>query len=95
MDIGLGDTVRVRGTCVIETEKMGFNGTPPVPELTERQREILLSMSRGLTDADIAVQLALTHSGIREHVSAIYAKLGAANRAEAVAIALKKHLLDP
>ena len=94
-DIGLGDTVRVRGTCVIETEKMGFNGTPPVPELTERQREILLSMSRGLTDADIAVQLALTHSGIREHVSAIYAKLGAANRAEAVAIALKKHLLDP
>ena len=27
--IGLGDTVRVRGTCVIETEKMGFNGTAP------------------------------------------------------------------
>lgn len=29
MDIGLGDIVRVRGTCVIETEKMGFNGTAP------------------------------------------------------------------
>ena len=27
--IGLGDTVRGRGTCVIETEKMGFNGTAP------------------------------------------------------------------
>ncbi len=27
--IGLGDTIRIRGTCVIETEKMGFNGTAP------------------------------------------------------------------
>lgn len=72
-----------------------IKASPPVPELTERQREILLSMSRGLTDADIAVQLALTHSGIREHVSAIYSKLGAANRTEAVAIAIKKHLLEP
>lgn len=27
--IGLGDTLRIRGTCVIETEKMGFNGTAP------------------------------------------------------------------
>ena len=27
--IGLGDTLRIRGTCVIETEKIGFNGTAP------------------------------------------------------------------
>ena len=97
-DKELAEAIRAvaRGERVVapEVEKM-IRLSPPVPELTERQREILLSMSRGLTDADIAVQLALTHSGIREHVSAIYAKLGAANRAEAVAIALKKHLLDP
>ena len=97
-DKELAEAIRAvaRGERVVapEVEKM-IRLSPPVPELTARQREILLSMSRGLTDADIAVQLALTHSGIREHVSAIYAKLGAANRAEAVAIALKKHLLDP
>ncbi len=28
-NVGLGDTLRIRGTCVIETEKMGFNGTAP------------------------------------------------------------------
>ena len=97
-DKELAEAIRAvaRGERVVapEVEEM-IRLSPPVPELTERQREILLSMSRGLTDADIAVQLALTHSGIREHVSAIYAKLGAANRTEAVAIALKKHLLEP
>ena len=97
-DKELAEAIRAvaRGERVVapEVEKM-IRLSPPVPELTARQREILLSMSRGLTDADIAVQLALTHSGIREHVSAIYAKLGAANRTEAVAIALKKHLLEP
>lgn len=97
-DKELAEAIRAvaRGERVVapEVEKM-IRLSPPVPELTARQREILLSMSRGLTDSDIAVQLALTHSGIREHVSAIYAKLGAANRTEAVAIALKKHLLEP
>ena len=67
--------------------------SPPVPELTERQREILLSMSRGLTDADIATQLQLSSNSIREHITTIFNKLGAANKAEAVAIALRKHLL--
>ena len=97
-DKELAEAIRAvaRGERVVAPEIARLiKASPPVPELTERQREILLSMSRGLTDADIAVQLALTHSGIREHVSAIYAKLGAANRTEAVAIALKKHLLEP
>ena len=67
--------------------------SPPVPELTDRQREILLSMSRGLTDADIAKQLNLTPNSVREHITTIFNKLGAANKTEAVAIALRKQLL--
>ena len=67
--------------------------SPPIPELTDRQREILLSMSRGLTDADIAKQLNLTPNSVREHITTIFSKLGAANKTEAVAIALRKHLL--
>ena len=67
--------------------------SPPIPELTERQRDILLSMSRGLTDADIATQLKLTPNSVREHITTIFNKLDAANKTEAVAIALRKHLL--
>ena len=76
-----------------EIEKM-LKASPPVRPLTERQKSILDSMTRGLTDADIALQLDLSVNSVREHVTAIYGKIGAANRAEAVAIALHKHLLQ-
>ena len=66
---------------------------PPVPELTQRQRDILGSLVRGLTSPDIARQLNISHDMVREHTTALFKKLGAANRTEAVAIALRKHLL--
>ena len=82
------------GKTVIAPEiKKMLQESPPIPELTERQHEILLSMSRGLTDADIAIQLHLTSNSVREHITTIFSKLGAANKTEAVAIALRKHLL--
>ncbi|MBR2838282.1 MAG: response regulator transcription factor [Kiritimatiellae bacterium] len=66
---------------------------PPVPELTPRQMEILHSVTRGLTNRDIANQLGITIDGVKDHINAILAKIGAANRSEAVAIAFRKHLL--
>ena len=66
---------------------------PPLPELTPRQEEILSLVTRGLTNADIARLFSIRGSSVKEHVNQICTKLGAANRAEAVAIALRKHLL--
>lgn len=66
---------------------------PPVPNLTPRQMEILDSMVRGLNNLDIAKQLGIRRDGVKEHVNAILTKIGASNRTEAVAIALRKHLL--
>ena len=66
---------------------------PPVPDLTPRQSEILESMVRGLTDRDIAALLGLSTESVSEHVGAIRQKIGAANRTEAVAIAMRKYLL--
>lgn len=93
----LVDAIRrvVAGETVIspEIQKM-LKASPPIRPLTARQKSILDSMTRGLTDADIALQLNLSVNSVREHVTAIYGKIGAANRAEAVAIALHKHLLQ-
>lgn len=68
---------------------------PSAPEtmLTERQAEILGAATRGLTNDDIARQFGITSNGVKQHLSAVFQKLGAATRAEAVAIALRKHLL--
>lgn len=70
-----------------------FKTNPPVPILTERQKEVLESMTLGLTNKDIAKQLGISEDRIEEHVNALLGKISAANRTEAVAIALKKHLL--
>ena len=67
---------------------------PPIPQFTQRQNEVLAAMVRGLTDRDIAHQLGIRLDGVNDHVRAILAKIGAANRTEAVAIAMRKHLLD-
>lgn len=66
---------------------------PPVPELTVRQLEILDYVTRGFTNQDIARNLGIRESSIKEHLMGIFEKIGASNRAEAVAIALRKHLL--
>ena len=66
---------------------------PPLPELTNRQLDVLEAMSRGLTNRDIATELGICEARVAEHVNNILSKLEAANRAEAVGIALRKHLL--
>ena len=66
---------------------------PPVTDLTPRQLEILQSVTRGLTNEDIAQQFGITSSGVKQHLSTVFAKLGASSRSEAVAIALRKQLL--
>ena len=66
---------------------------PPVASLTKRQREILAAVVRGLTNDDIAKQFSIQRSSVKDHLTAIFEKLGAANRSEAVSIALRKHLL--
>ena len=66
---------------------------PPAPQLTPRQLEVLNSMAQGFSNADIAEQFGIKEFSVREHVAGIMAKLEASNRAEAVAIALRKHLL--
>ncbi len=57
----------------------------PFPELTDREREVLDLVARGLTNAEIARRLVVSDKTVRNHVSNIFAKLHVAGRAEAVA----------
>ena len=66
---------------------------PPIKPLTPRQAEILSYVTRGLTNQDIAKAIGIRVDSVGQNLTAIFAKLGAANRAEAITIALRKHLL--
>jgi len=56
----------------------------PLPELTEREREILVLMVRHYTNPEIAQQLGIGEKTIRNHVSNIFNKLQVATRAQAI-----------
>lgn len=61
-------------------------------ELTPQELAVLALVSEGLTNRQIAVQLYLGEGTVRNYVSSVLSKIGAANRAEAAAFAVKNNI---
>lgn len=61
----------------------------PFEDLTPREREVLALLAEGAGNRDIASRLGVTEHTVKFHLSAIFGKLGAATRTEAVRRALK------
>ena len=66
----------------------------PLEKLTDREEEILKLLAAGLSNKEIAQQLALSEGTVKNHISAILAKLHANDRTQAVLTALKRGLVD-
>lgn len=64
----------------------------PKDDLSERQREILEFVARGFSNQDIADRFGITVPGVKKHMTAIFNRLGVANRAEAATYALRQQL---
>ena len=67
---------------------------PPAPALSPRQQEVLASLVKGFNNIEIANQLGISKTVAKEHVETLLVKLDAANRTEAVAIAIRKRLVQ-
>jgi NarL family two-component system response regulator LiaR len=67
---------------------------PPGSDLTEREREVLALMVKGMSNDEIAEHLTVRPSTAKFHVSNVLSKLGVTTRTEAVAMALQNHLVD-
>jgi len=65
----------------------------PGSDLSEREREVLALIIEGLSNEEIGERLVISPATARHHVSACLHKLGAANRAQAAALATKYHLV--
>ena len=82
------------GRTFISPEVRGLLAVdPPAPTLSPRQLEVLTMLVKGFNNAEIARLLGISRTVAKEHVENLLAKLGAANRTEAVAIALRKQLV--
>ncbi|MCC7208843.1 MAG: response regulator transcription factor [Anaerolineae bacterium] len=61
-------------------------------DLTEREREVLYLMVEGLNNREIGERLVISSSTVKNHVSSIFAKMGATSRTQAVALAVERRM---
>jgi DNA-binding NarL/FixJ family response regulator len=69
--------------------------TPGLDLLTAREREVLLAVARGLSNAEIAEELFMSHATAKTHVSRLLTKLQARDRAQLVVIAYESGVVRP
>lgn len=100
------NTIRAvhRGTAVfsmnvlkrrLDRSEVGSDRSPSAREyaLTRREIEVLVAMSRGLNNSQVAAHHNISTSTVRFHLTNIIEKLEAANRSEALVIAARNHLI--
>ena len=82
-EILLGPAVAAKALAFVSGATVG-GGAVPFPDLTDREREVLDQVARGLDNLSIARRLSLSPKTVRNHLSNVLTKLQVADRAAAI-----------
>jgi DNA-binding NarL/FixJ family response regulator len=81
-DALIAPSVTVRLLETFSASSVGGRPGEPIDPLTDREEEVLVTLARGRTNAEIATDLHISLSTVKTHIASLMGKLGARNRVE-------------
>ncbi|MET7283582.1 response regulator transcription factor [Kribbella sp. NPDC005582] len=86
---------QVGGTAAAAPAQPDARWAGLLAQLSEREREILVWMARGLSNRDLASKLFVSETTVKTHVSSVLSKLGLSSRVQAVVVAYEAGVVRP
>jgi len=93
-DALIAPNVTVRLLATFATRGVGTPRTQPIEPLTAREEEVLVTVARGRTNAEIATELYISLSTVKTHLASLMNKLNARNRVEIAMWAYETNRID-
>jgi DNA-binding NarL/FixJ family response regulator len=83
-DALIAPSITARLLAAFSDSRSGRTPIQPIEPLTDREEQVLITVARGRTNAEIAAELHVSLSTVKTHLTSIMTKLGARNRVEIV-----------
>lgn len=93
--VAAGESMLVPASTREVIERFAVRCGRPLPELSEREKEILRLLTRGMSNSEIAGELTVSVQTVKSHVAAILMKLGVRDRTQAVIAAYESGFIVP
>jgi len=93
LDLGLAVAPPKLLASIITTRPQSKSADEYIPDLTDRELQVLNLLADGFANKQISVELGISEHTVKFHVSSIYTKLNVSNRAEAVRMGIQNGLI--